>query len=90
MVKSRLTMPVTEMITHTFRHEPHKYKTLTAEQIHRFITSNMFAQAKYETVRRTLDIMSGKENHLYSWLKRVGESQYQSQPTQNTRVVLFD
>ena len=90
MVKSRNVMPVTDMIGYTLRNESNKYKTLSAKEIHDYITKHIFPKAKYDTVRRTLDLMATKEKHIYSWIQRVGESQYQYVPTQDTRIVLFD
>lgn len=90
MTKSRNVMPVTDMIGYTLRNESNKYKTLSAQEIHNYITKNIFPKAKYDTVRRTLDMMATKEKHIYSWIQRVGESQYQYVPTQDTRIVLFD
>ena len=90
MVKSRNVMPVTDMISYVMRSEANKYKTLTSKEIHEYITKHIFPKAKYDTVRRTLDMMATKEKHIYSWIQRVGESQYQYVPTQDTRIVLFD
>lgn len=90
MVKSRNVMPVTDMIGYVLRNEVNKYKTLSAQEIHDYIKTHIYPKAKYDTVRRTLDLMATKEKHIYSWIQRVGESQYQYVPTQNTRMVLFD